>query len=458
METIEYQGIWWLPSNPDHRVAGILTLTPQEKIELDLIGSFMDVLKHDIILGVANRKLITLFVNRFIVHTNIELPGIVREKYGISLIFLGHHFDNINAFCFSKIRVNYTGLTDWINHKIDYSLYPPDSSNLSQVQELHFKYINKYTIVSNITQADITQVKISVYDIPEFSPEFSVNQKQLKLNCSGVFEIELNRELSLDQWYSDFIKPLCDFLTFATQKVNKIKKIWIYLEDNKPLEILTYKMDFNEYNPSLFSIHNMLFKLDDIEDNFGLIMQYWFNLYEKMKSVLELYFAVQYNSDLYLENKFLMLAQAVESYHRITKENNVLPVNEHEKRIELILDNTPDEYKEWLAEKLSYSNEPTLAERLKDLVNLHWLVMKSIIVDPDKFNKDIKNSRNYYTHFGQNLKEKALTGEKLIRATQKLNFLLQACFLSELGCTPERCLDLISRNNEYKYLQEIVNQ
>ncbi len=49
-------------------------------------------------------------------------------------------------------------------------------------------------------------------------------------------------------------------------------------------------------------------------------------------------------------------------------------------------------------------------------------------------------------------------GEELFRLCQKLEFLLQACFLSELGCTPEKCEQLISRNTEYQYLQSIMKQ
>lgn len=33
---LEYKGYWWLPSNPDKRVAGVLY--PNEKIVLELLG------------------------------------------------------------------------------------------------------------------------------------------------------------------------------------------------------------------------------------------------------------------------------------------------------------------------------------------------------------------------------------------------------------------------------------
>lgn len=37
---LEYKGYWYLPSTPNVKVAGILTYYPNEKIILELIGSF----------------------------------------------------------------------------------------------------------------------------------------------------------------------------------------------------------------------------------------------------------------------------------------------------------------------------------------------------------------------------------------------------------------------------------
>lgn len=35
-----FKGYWWLPENPDNKVAGVLTYTPGEKLVLELIGAF----------------------------------------------------------------------------------------------------------------------------------------------------------------------------------------------------------------------------------------------------------------------------------------------------------------------------------------------------------------------------------------------------------------------------------
>lgn len=40
MDAKEYRGLWWRPSDEQHKVAGILTYLPSEEFKLELIGSF----------------------------------------------------------------------------------------------------------------------------------------------------------------------------------------------------------------------------------------------------------------------------------------------------------------------------------------------------------------------------------------------------------------------------------
>lgn len=41
-DKIEYRGFWYLPSDPENSVAGTVTYYPNERIVLELIGSFGD--------------------------------------------------------------------------------------------------------------------------------------------------------------------------------------------------------------------------------------------------------------------------------------------------------------------------------------------------------------------------------------------------------------------------------
>ena len=110
---------------------------------------------------------------------------------------------------------------------------------------------------------------------------------------------------------------------------------------------------------------------------------------------------------MYLENQFLNLVQAIESYHRRQIKNHVLPKDEHKNRLEIVLDSVPGEYKEWLKDKLQHSNEPTLKERLIELFESIPEIINELIKDKEAFATQINNARNYFTHHDESLKKKA---------------------------------------------------
>lgn len=460
MENKQYQGFWWLPSNPDNKVAGCLTIIPQKSIELELIGSLTPDYgratnptkypEYKIIVGIARGKTITLLPSKYS-NYNISSSRIMpeQEKHNIEVVLIGYHFYDFDQLSFQEIDIQYDGLTNWVNNQ-KMNFFLPDNNQIKSSISYLVHYNQQDSIVAKITSGQISLID---------DPQTNSRTNQVTLSMRSLLKLELESELHLEYVFSTYFVPLRNFLTLATTKINEISKVWLYLnnKDSKTkVEFITLENQQNQ--DDTFDPYKMLFTLDDIKDEFSLIMQRWFDLYQDIGSVLNLYFGVKNNSNLYLENKLLMLAQALEAYHRLTKRNRILSKEAHKTRIDSIIESCPEEHQEWLKQKLNFKgiNEPSLHERLQELVDLHWLVMEPIVANKEQFIKDIKNSRNYYTHFNTSIKKKALEDEELFRLGQKLDFLLQACFLSELGCTPEKCEQLISRHTEYRYLQYIM--
>lgn len=104
--------------------------------------------------------------------------------------------------------------------------------------------------------------------------------------------------------------------------------------------------------------------------------------------------------------------------------------------------------------KLNFSHELSLKERIEQLASSYTKAINPLAKDKEDFAAKVKNTRNYYTHYNQSLKNKIAQRDELFRLTQILSFLLQSCLLSELGCTPERCADLLSDSDEYHYTIE----
>ncbi|NEP90716.1 MAG: hypothetical protein F6K18_30055 [Okeania sp. SIO2C2] len=446
MKSIEnLEGFWWLPLEPELKVAGILKFTNTEEIKFQLIGSFLNfsmVEKNPtnipIILGIVHQNIITL-CNSINSNSRRSAPGFASQEYTSELALIGRHFTTPDELLFNKARVQYSYLSDWAD--LPLIKREPDLRDLDWNEERELRFT--YTAPEDI-EAKTTHGKFSViYNCSEAGKRESIDLKQF---VSLMIQPN-NEELSCKDFHFKFIHPLNNFITFATDRTNCITELEFYSRhgdtdivdsryslDEIPIQAIykTYYPERKKSDRLLF--HNkifseMLFSLSEIKSDFSLIMQRWFNFVEKLDSVLNLFFSIKYKPDIYLESKFINLVQAIESYHRRQIKNYVLPENEHKERIKRVLDSVPDEYQEWLKEKLNYSNEPTLKERLIELLELIPEITNQLIKDKEVFATKVKNARNYFTHYNKYLNKKVPQPEELSWFIELLSFILQACIL-----------------------------
>lgn len=180
------------------------------------------------------------------------------------------------------------------------------------------------------------------------------------------------------------------------------------------------------------------------------VISNWFEYHERLDAVLNLYFAVLFNPSLYINHRFLFLAQALEVYHNTHTEfvGYVQPKPEFQKRRNRIVEAVPPDEREWLKEKLNHANQKTLAQRLGDILAKNKTEADQFIGNLSSFADDIKNTRNYHTHFDPELKEKGKVVEEmeaLTRLVSQMETLLGVCILKDLGITGAPIARLIDR-------------
>ena len=89
----------------------------------------------------------------------------------------------------------------------------------------------------------------------------------------------------------------------------------LFHKDNPDKEIVTYyEQSFYQPRSKDLLQHEMLFGLGDIYENFEERVRNWIAVSQKIDSVLELLRRAVTSSGLFLELKFLNLAQAIETY------------------------------------------------------------------------------------------------------------------------------------------------
>lgn len=450
MHKIEYKGIWFLPENEENTseyVSGTLVFDRDNGADLELIGVLEDFNpeRRDIefILGITTTgEKITLFES-FEYSRTMSIPGLATSKFKSNYIIIGKYIKTIDDLNFTGISATFNNLDNWLNK------YGFNEMNNNFKDKISLKYELPKPIEFKIRD-DLKGEIVFSYQAP-----LIYNTKSITINQNSRVNFKSTRRKSFKELFGD-LKYFQDFLTLGLFESTIPTEIFLLQKDDEPLTFL--------YQPSHKNIGNinkrvsdLFFSYLDLEDNFELIMSNWFRLKEKMDTITYILLDGFYNKDIsFNENKFLNTIQALESYHRKFKNNEDIPQEEYKKNKQEVLNSIPLIHKNWIQTALHFGNEPTLHNRLKDLLNSFSLeTVDKIIIDKEKFIRDSKNSRNYYTHYDQSTEKKALKGLNLLRLTEKLRIILIVVVLKETGFSENQINSLLKRI-EWRHFNHLI--
>jgi hypothetical protein len=83
-------------------------------------------------------------------------------------------------------------------------------------------------------------------------------------------------------------------------------------------------------------------------------------------------------------------------------------------------------------------------------------ILDKILGDKTQFVLNVKNSRNYYTHYSNDGVKKALKGSKLFYLSERLKILLVCSFLEEVGFNKDN-LSMLLDNIKWKLFNHLAN-
>jgi ApeA N-terminal domain 1 len=206
----------------------------------------------------------------------------------------------------------------------------------------------------------------------------------------------------------------------------------------------------------------MLFTARDLANDLPERVQHWYRRSAELGSVFNLYFATLFGVDMYSEHRFLTLAQAVESYHRLTSEGLILakPAYKQLRRRlcqSIDLAGVPEGPAKLMKDKLAYLNEISLRERIRSLLTSRSGEITGLIPDIEGFATAVADTRNYLTHFSRRLQTKAATGPDLVRISEQLRYFVELLVLTELGITEAQRAAIVRKRerelNELTFLR-----
>jgi len=460
---ITIKGEWFLPTSKDNRIHGTLTYNPIEGSTLELYGSlegdafFPEYKNHELILGLSSDSKQIVLYNCMMTSLGSSTfvqgqeSGKSAIEYSAMYILVGLHVDSINELKFDKISSEIFNLGEWVG--ISGFKNQPLVRDISKRPGINISYELPEAI-----KFAIDKETDGCFNFSTNSQNFSRYHKSVSINQKVEFQASTKTEKNIVDLLS-YVITFQNFLILALYRSTYPLSITLSGErhkenygDNvtprKKIKLYFSTSNFKINEKPKFDIE-MIFCYRDIREKFPILIKNWYKKYEILEPAFDLVFEQFYNENRFSTNTFLNLAQSAETFHSRVHSHTRIPKLEYKTMKDEILELVPNKYHKWLSEQFNFGNSLNLHARLTEIVERYSnVVLDKILDDKELFVLQVKHSRNYYTHYSNEGKKKALTGSKLFYLSEKIKLLLVCSFLMEIGFEKDdltKSLDFVKR-------------
>lgn len=457
---VEWPGIWFLPSDRDNEVAGVMRWRPGEGISLDLIGSFFTgddafdaaLSKPDapypIVLGYLRQGGQVTLMDCHTVGMPFSTNGFVSQNLrAFDGALVGHHFQSAEELRFNVLSLEFDSLFEWCGVSgIEFQIEVEGAEEKHRSTTLTYRTPPKLEATWNNSRITIT----SGYRTSGMNSPTSTISETLRL------KVETGHDLTLNDLSRSFFGPLQDLLTLGVGRPSPARSFSVSspaanVDATGPAKLLGYLRPFT-VNPDSsrtnFLRWDMLFALPDFESGFDALIPVWLQLSEDLKTSFNIVFGSRHTPPKLLESRFLLAAQSVEVYHRLRYPETEMDPNKFKTMIKRLIKMNPEDA-DWLKEKLKWANELPMRSRLEKLAGIASFALEPFLGSSRDFARRVAHSRNYYTHYGTRTKH-VLEGEALHWLTTSLAYLIDIVLLLEIGFTEAKVLELLARNFRFQ--------
>lgn len=430
-------GEFWLPSTPERKVLGTLSILDGGQIELEVTGLLEDRTEPfnfnlRRIAGLIQKDqsvpLISVTLDDCGYKT-IPMPvGIPKSLIRVSRAFIGVQYAEEEVPCFNTLTFSVEGIERWV--RISGIKIEPLPKNDIPVMS--------YERPANFTVELENGMELLVAWVPSW--EHSINGNA-SISEKVNFRLVSQDARKLD----DFITVTHKILTFLCFAVNQLvcldsveatsESLYENIGDGKkvltPISIYHASWPYSKGSQEI-NWSDMLFEFKQIRENAKLIINKWMKAYEQSASAFNLYFLAKMRTQTYLEERFLALAQGLEAYHRSTSDETQMEAVEFEELVSDILNQCPEERREWLKGKLIHSNDLSLRNRIKRMIKPFKDTFGNNEKRGELVNR-IVEMRNRLTHHGLALEPSAATNQGLEHLCLKMELLFELHFLLLIG-------------------------
>ena len=418
MEAFDCQGTWWAPDEPSRAVPGTLRFSEERGAELSLTGTLGDTVgsvggkQLPIILGLADGcplgDEVTL---RGCLLKNLRLTsrGGGREEYFADRLFVGAHLRE-DEFLFEAVHVSFTGLPSWA--AVLGGLSHEHSAGGEDPRRAVFRaaWAPPTPLVARVPGGTLTLgagVKVVT------------SRRRYVIKEDVAISIGCERPQAEEHLSRVYVRPLKNLMTLATDRPNAVTTCRMRRPGGRD--------DIHVLGPSAFPDaeaasdllpHKMIFTLEDVHGGAGELFGKWVETHDRFAAACELYFNAQDRPDTYVDMNYLIVSQALEAYYR-----------EHAGRA-----------------------GAEFAEAVTALAEEHSGKLAPLFGSHGEVIADLLEYRHFVTHRDTDLNRGTKYAPHLYWLTQRLMFLMRACWLTELGIPAAEQEKLFRRNQLFVHI------
>lgn len=456
-DSFERDGVWWLPGDKSgDRVAGRASFDSGGGVRLGAFGPFAaepasgaeSPFRPALILGFwEHGRPVTLY--QATRHGRVRYPGSDRgsdfyARYAID----GHHFHDEEDVSFLSWRAGFTDLELWAGHHPFVGAIP-----VSGTDRLGYREMDPVVV-----EAEAIGARLTIRS--QMSSWGTVPMRTLRWEHRVVFDIEPHERRPL-RWYRETTEALQDFLSLVVGRPVYPSTAEAQAKRGSPDRADVFfdaglrQRDGGASATGLSWGEEVLVPLSRLRAELPAMLQSWFEKRANLRPVHGLFFGALFGPGTSTEFRFLSLAQALESYHRRTRpDDRYEPDEDYERHygkiVEGFPDNLPNDLRQSLKRGLEFGNEWSLRRRMKDL--FEQLPEEGVVEHGRSyFSGPVVETRNYLTHWTEQLEREALHGTALREAVDELGRMLAFFLLRETGLGEEKIAAALGDVPRYRY-------
>lgn len=457
MKPLSLQGIWWLPERPDDTETGTLTFDQIQGATLSVVGRLASLKprpvggdeRRYVIYGFTTTGKPVTLLETFVVNSRLGFPGIATEDWHVQIIAIGAHFSSADEVLFNRSWVRFDGIARWL-------VYDPFT-------EKH--HLNPF--YTELTVRKPPRMQLGTVPGAKLYTDSYINvgrdgDEGWNSTSQAMIGIDADEPQTLN-WHFAAASKLRSLAELLYGRQLHLIKLLVELpakpkaEGNPPydeIEIYARMIGGDDKLPPVNRPPMMTAPaLLEAAPN---ALADWFAQYETLSAALHLLSTVASDRRMFISVRFVLAAQAVETFHREACPGTIVAADEHTAIVKALTaaipPDTPKAMRDKLKGTLDWTNEPSLRHRLRALIDLARDGRAGVMPAYGKrFIDAVVATRNHETHHGDK-PPNLLTGGDMHWAVRRLVVLLTVLFLRRLGLPSDAIDEVIAGHREFQTL------